>query len=164
MLEDPCAPWDWSHIRHRCLLEALRVLRRRDDAEDVVQEAMARAWRSRRSCRTPDAPLAWCLQITRNEAFRLLDRRRMPGRADANPHEEVPDPHSAAIPERTDERIDVRRAISSLAHDEKLLIALRYECDYSHPQIADWLDIPAATARVRLHRAHKRLELILKAS
>src|SRR5437588_1822924 len=68
--------WDWPLIRKRCADEALRILRRRQDAEEAVQEALARAWRSRASCRTPETPLPWCLQITRNEAFRAISRRR----------------------------------------------------------------------------------------
>jgi hypothetical protein len=38
----------------------------------VGSEALVRAW----SCRNPDDSLAWCLQITRNEAFRLISRQQ----------------------------------------------------------------------------------------
>src|SRR2546426_682468 len=67
---------DWASVRQRCVAEAARIVRRAEDAEEVAQEALARAWRSRASCRTPENPLPWCLQITRNEAFRLLARQR----------------------------------------------------------------------------------------
>src|ERR1700733_2756784 len=69
--------WNWSQIRERCSVEARRMLRQPQDAEEVVQEALARAWRSRRACRTPETPLPWCLQITRNEALRLMQRQRL---------------------------------------------------------------------------------------
>src|SRR5256714_2456768 len=68
---DEHPPWQWALARQRCLREARRILRNRDDAEEAVQEAMARAWRKRAACRTPSAPLPWLLQITRNEAMRL---------------------------------------------------------------------------------------------
>src|SRR5437660_527962 len=77
--------WDWALIRQRCAAEAVRILRRHHDAEEVVQEAMARAWRSRGSCQNPEAPLAWCLQITRNEALRLVGRQS--GRSSPEPLE-----------------------------------------------------------------------------
>src|SRR5256885_7155960 len=73
---DEHPPWQWAAARQRCLREARRILRNRDDAEEAVQEAMARAWRGRAACRTPAAPLPWLLQITRNEAIRLAARRR----------------------------------------------------------------------------------------
>ena len=68
--------WDWTLIRTRCRAEALRILRRPHDADDAVQEALARAWRSRHACRNPEAPIPWCLQITRNEAIRIIGRGR----------------------------------------------------------------------------------------
>jgi RNA polymerase sigma factor (sigma-70 family) len=58
-------------------------------------------------------------------------------------------------------RIDVGRALRNLTPDERVLIALRYGCDCSHSEIAARLEIPETTARVRLHRVHKRLESLL---
>lgn len=153
--------WDWSLIRKRCTSEAHKMLRGRHDAEEVVQEAMTRAWRSRSSCRTPDSPLPWCLQITRNEALRLLGQRNR-GRTDPLPEElELEDQYAHRDPERAVARIDVSRALHQLSIEEQELIALRYSHDFSHPEIAARLQIPEATARVRLHRAHKRLRSLL---
>ncbi len=154
--------WDWSLISRRCTLEALRMLRARHDAEEVAQEALVRAWRSRRSCRTPEAPLQWCLQITRNEALRVIGRRRAMRNGESfESVENVADSVLTAEGERTLTRVDVGRALRALSVDERRLIALRYAFDYSHPQIAAELEIPDATARVRLHRARKRLAVLL---
>lgn len=154
--------WDWSLIRMRCRAEALRILRRPHDAEDAVQEALARAWRSRHACRNPDAPIPWCLQITRNEAIRLIGRGRP--RASDEPLDEedhVEDAGAGRERLRVLLRVDVRRALENLPPHERQLIALRYLHDYSHSEIAAMLEIPEATARVRLHRVHKRLETML---
>jgi RNA polymerase sigma-70 factor (ECF subfamily) len=137
-------------------------LHRYHDAEEVVQEALARAWRSRESCRTPEAPLPWCLQITRNEALRLIGRRRVLSNAEPlGPDSEIEDQRATGEGERAVARLDVDRALQELAPQERLLITLRYEQDCSHPEIAAKLEIPEATARVRLHRAHKRLRVLL---
>jgi RNA polymerase sigma-70 factor (ECF subfamily) len=152
--------WDWSMIRKRCAIEAMRILRRHHDADEAVQEALARAWRSRASCRTPDAPLPWCLQITRNEAFRVI-RRRQAQACDPLDEIAVEDARARQAQPQTLVRIDVSRALGTLEPNERLLIALRYMCDYSHAEIAAQFDIPEATARVRLHRAHKRLASLL---
>jgi RNA polymerase sigma-70 factor (ECF subfamily) len=58
-------------------------------------------------------------------------------------------------------RIDISRTLKDLAPNERLLIALRYGYDWSNAEIADTLEIPEATARVRLHRLHKRLRAAL---
>jgi RNA polymerase sigma-70 factor, ECF subfamily len=151
--------WDWSLIRKRCSVEAARILRRSQDADEVVQEALTRAWRNRRSCRTPEAPLPWCLQITRNEAFRLIARRPVPEPLETASERE--DERARREPERVLGQVDVRRALQVLTPQEQLLIALRYVHDWSHPEIAERLQIPEATARVRLHRARKRLKTML---
>lgn len=155
--------WDWSLIRKRCNAEALRILRRPHDAEEAVQEALIRAWRSRHACRTPETPLPWCLQITRNEAIRLIGRRRRAG-ANLVPLEDgdlAEDPRASRDQPRALLRIDVSRTLKDLTPHERLMIGLRYGYDYSNAEIAETLDIPEATARVRLHRLHKRLHAVL---
>jgi RNA polymerase sigma-70 factor, ECF subfamily len=156
--------WDWSMIRQRCRAEALKIVRRPHDADEVVQEALTRAWRGAASCRTPEAPLPWCLQITRNEALRLIARRqRLPTSELPESDRELPDRRTGDESERALERVVVGRALAELRPEERLLISLRYEGGCSHPEIAAALAIPEATARVRLHRLHKRLQTILAA-
>jgi RNA polymerase sigma-70 factor, ECF subfamily len=155
--------WDWSLIRKRCNAEALRILRRPHDAEEAVQEALIRAWRSRHACRTPETPLPWCLQITRNEAIRLIGRRRRAG-ANVVPLEDddlAEDVRASRDQRRTLLRIDVSRTLKDLTPHERLMIGLRYGYDCSNAEIAETLEIPEATARVRLHRLHKRLQAVL---
>lgn len=151
--------WDWALIRKRCSVEALRILRRPHDAEEAVQEALARAWRSRHACRTPETPLPWCLQITRNEALRLMGRRSRTGEQ-VVPLEQgdlIEDNRASRDAPRAMLRIDVNRTLKELTPHERLMIALRYGYDCSNAEIAQTLNIPEATARVRLHRLHKRL-------
>jgi RNA polymerase sigma-70 factor (ECF subfamily) len=154
--------WDWSLIRTRCRVEAMRILRRPHDAEDAVQEALTRAWRSRHACRNPEAPIPWCLQITRNEAMRLIGRARPMAAAeslDEGDFGEDADAQQERL--RVLLRVDLHRALESLPPHERQLIALRYLHDFSHSEIAEMLEIPEATARVRLHRVHKRLGTLL---
>jgi RNA polymerase sigma factor (sigma-70 family) len=162
MSEDSGAPWDWPLIRNRCKTEALRILRRDHDAEEAVQEALVRAWRSRASCRTPEAPLPWCLQITRNEALRLISRKRGLEADLLESVNDVGDPRGTEQPEAALHRIDINRALKKLTPRERLLIGLRYEMDWAHHDIAATLAIPEGTARVHLHRAHKRLRTLLE--
>jgi len=128
----------------------------------VVQEALTRAWRHQSACRTPEAPIPWCLQITRNEALRLMVRRRALTPAEPlDASAELRDERALGEGERALTRIDLRRALGALTVHERVLISLRYDRDWSHPEIAAELGIPEATARVRLHRAHKHLKLQL---
>ncbi len=151
----PGTQWDWPLLHSRCRREAHRLLGDPHDAEDAAQEALARAWRKRHTCRTPGAPVPWLLQITRNEAFRILGRRR-----------DEPEPELGAYGGDsmgglcTDElaaRVDVRRAVSRLDPQDRVLLHLRYGQDLKQDSIADLLDTPEGTVKVRLYRARERL-------
>lgn len=149
-------------LRVRCEREAQRVLRNQQDAEDAVQEAMARAWRNRERCRSPDRPLPWLLQITRNEALRVRTRRG------SGPDEveielaEGRESHGDLGTDRLATNMDVRRALSRLPSRDRGLAYLRYDEDLPQHHIAKVLDIPEGTVKVRLHRLRQKLRTDLK--
>jgi RNA polymerase sigma-70 factor, ECF subfamily len=148
--------FEWDTARRRCLREARRILRDREDAEEAVQEAMIRAWRNQSSCRTPATPLPWLVQITRNEALRLAARRQ---RRQAN---EVAETAPERLPgesglDRMLETLATEQALSILRPEERTLIRLRYQEDLTQGQVAQRLGIPEGTVKVRLHRVRARL-------
>ncbi len=153
---------DWSAARERCLREAKRYTHGRADAEDVVQEALLRAWRTRTSLRNTGHPMPWLLQITRNEALRSLAR-------DGREHERAtlvaePEPREPGV-EWTDTalvRLDVEAAMRHLGEDERAMVNLRYAEELTHSNIADLMNIPVGTCKVRLHRLRKRLGALLR--
>jgi RNA polymerase sigma-70 factor (ECF subfamily) len=140
------------------MAEAGRVLDSPHDIEEAVQEALLRAWRGRGVCRTADAPGAWCAQIARNEALRLIGRRQRTAALELLESEEIADDAALGESDRAIRRIDVHRALRQLAPDQRLLIALRYLEDCTQPEIARKLRIPEGTAKVRLHRARGQLK------
>jgi RNA polymerase sigma factor (sigma-70 family) len=80
---------------------------------------------------------------------------------DLNGGDLLSEPWSHQESARVVARVDVHRALEALSPPERLLVALRYGYDCSHSEIAETLEIPEATARVRLHRIHKRLQSLL---
>lgn len=151
--------WDWDLARGRCLREARRILRSPAEAEDAVQNAFLRAWRNSASCRTPEAPLPWLLQITRHEALRIVRQNARPELAEGPAGEPAEDDSNlAGIPER----VDVDRALQELSHDDRRLLELRYNHDLTQPAVAAELGIPEGTVKVRLHRLRSRLRVALE--
>jgi RNA polymerase sigma-70 factor, ECF subfamily len=154
------AGWDWAWLRLGCLREARRLLPGAE-AEEAVQEALVRAWRLRNACRAPEAPLPWMLEITRNESRRLLARRAR--RIDR----ELVDPasldseaeHGELV--QTTTRVTVEQALRRLADDDRRLLRLRYSEDLTQAEVARRLGVPEGTAKVRLHRARRRLRRLL---
>lgn len=151
--------WDWEGLAKACRVEVSRVLGRSPDAEDAVQEALARAWRRRADCRTPWAPTSWVRTIARNEALRIVQRRKGEASLDEDPELAVDAEvaRAAEAAERVTERLSVRHVLETLPPLDRELIALRYEEDMSQPGIAEKLGLPEGTVKVRLHRIRARL-------
>jgi RNA polymerase sigma-70 factor (ECF subfamily) len=154
-------------MRAVAVREARRYLTTAHDIDEVVQEALVRAWRRRGTCRGADR-LPWMRQIARNEALRLLDRRRR-----RSEHELLDDATLLATivdDEATQEheelllRMEVERALRRLSIADRRLLALRYERDLSQPEVARMLGIPEGTVKIRLHRLRGRLRKALDAS
>lgn len=155
MAEPHDPPWDWAEVHARCLREARRFLNG-PDAEDAAQEAAIRAWSRRQSCRSPEARDAWVSQIARNEALRVLARRREGASLELAEDEPAP-PGSDPVT-----RLDVLAALGELSESERMLTAMRYFADMSQPRIAEVLGMPEGTTRVQLHRVRGKLRTALK--
>lgn len=139
--------WDWRRLTALALSEAARYLDN-DQAHDAAQEATIRAWRRAHTCSGPPEP--WLRTIARNEALRLLNRRR---------EEPLPDEweccgESDEPPYKTSE---ILAALADLNPSERLTIFLRYWSDKSDAEIAQLLAIPIGTVKIRLHRAREKL-------
>jgi RNA polymerase sigma-70 factor (ECF subfamily) len=149
--------WDWGGLRTRCYREAVRVLPRAD-AEEAVQEALVRAWLRRDACRSPEAPLPWLLEITRNEARRVLGRQARLGSLELHPAPREDDALAGAAV-----RLTVEQALGTLAERDRRVLHLRYAEDLTQVEVARRLGLPEGTVKVRLHRARGRLRRALEA-
>jgi RNA polymerase sigma-70 factor (ECF subfamily) len=160
--EEALAPvWDWSGARERCLREAQRYTRSTTDAEDVVQEALLRAWKTRTSLRNTTHPLPWLLQITRNEALRRVSRGSRERERSVLVEDPEPPPATGEWTDLAALRLDVSAAMRQLGQDERAMVNLRYAEELTHSTIADLMNIPVGTCKVRLHRLRKRLRVLL---
>ena len=134
------------------------MLRSRDEAEEVVQDAMLRAWRARDRCSQPDRPTPWVLAIVRNEARRRLSGHSPVYLEDMCVFEDAVRDGG----EHVELTIDVRSALKNLDYIDQALIEQRYGADLTYEMLAEAFGMPIGTVKVRLHRARKRLRAVLK--
>src|SRR5579863_5563168 len=130
------------------------------DAEDVVQEAMLRAYRGFDALRGSDVK-AWLLTIVRNchsTALKQQQRRALvplPEEHDARDGyamvETTPDPESAAM--RWDDERTLDRLISELPEEHREVLVLREIEDMNYREIAAVTSVPIGTVMSRLARA-----------
>lgn len=141
---------------------AYGVLHSREDAEDVAQEAAVRAYRSFASLRNRESFRAWLVRTT----WRLaLDRRRAQRRREAR--EQVayaerrsePTVEEVAAGRQAQER--VWRALDALPEKLRIVVVLAAIEGHGTREVAALLRVPEGTAKVRLHRARRRLQEML---
>ena len=124
---------------------------RRDDAEELAQEAFCRAWEKLPALRQPERLVSWLYRVAHNLAV-SEGRRPRPVTLPAEP---------AADPPRDDPGADVHGAVARLSEEHRAVVSLRHFAGLSHEEIARALGVPAGTVRSRLSRAYDRLRPLL---
>lgn len=155
----PHLPAAWSLARW--------MLRQPQDAEDAVQDAVLRAFKSFEG-HTGASPRAWLLAIVRNTCLTLIERRTAEGKvvvlADTAPgqerlHERVHDPAplADAVMIAHDERRRVHAAVAALPLQFREVLVMREFHELSYREIADAVGAPVGTVMSRLARARERV-------
>jgi RNA polymerase sigma-70 factor, ECF subfamily len=138
------------------------LLRRREDAEEVAQEALLRACRFFRGFHGGDVR-AWLLQIVRNTCYSRLEKdrpRELLVEFDEELHlQPVATPESIAIANNDRERLT--RALEALPSRFREVIVLREFEGCCYKEIAEIMSIPIGTVMSSLSRARRRLCLAL---
>lgn len=140
---------------------ALRLTNDEEDARDVVQDAYLRAYRSLDRFRGDARFSTWLYRIVANCASTTTGKRRRhrhdPLPDDVEVVEPRPDHDPAVQADVNDLRAALDRAIRDLPPRLRSVVVLRDVYDLPHDAIADELGISVSAAKVRLHRARRRL-------
>jgi len=141
------------------------LLRRREDAEEVAQEALLRACRFFRGFHGGDAR-AWLLRIVRNTCYSWLEKNRpreLMVEFDEELHPRpIATPESIAIADEDRERLS--RALESLPPRVREILVLRELEGCSYKEIAAVMSIPIGTVMSSLSRARRQLFSALTSS
>ena len=121
---------------------AYRMVGSREDARDIAQEAMARAYA--RWPRVRDKAGGWVAQVTTNLALDLLRRRN---RVTPAPTELNPDTAAQAA-----QRTDLVAALRRLPRRQRDVVVLRYLADLPETEVASTLGCSVGTVKQHAHR------------
>lgn len=123
-------------------------------AEDIVQEALLRAWRSRDALKDLGAARPWLLTIVRREHARLYERKRL---------EMVPlDAQVADTAGPENELVALRQAIRQLPLEYREPLVLQVLGGFSTKEIAHELALSPTAVLTRLFRARNKLRVICR--
>lgn len=145
-----------------------RILRQREDAEDVAQQVFLKAFRNLHAFQGKSRFSTWLYTI----AYRTALSQSQINKQEL--HSELKELHSASplsFPQlddmhAADIKLYVHKAIEALPEIDSVLISLFYLDECSIQEIVDITEMSEANVKVRLHRARKllkeQLELLLR--
>src|SRR5262245_45265718 len=168
--EDDSARFEALMRQHnRMLFRTARAILHDDaEAEDALQEAYLKAYGAMGSFRGDAKVSTWLARIVANEALQRL--RKQARRAaivplhssdDVDEINEIPEGSMSKTPEHSAERAEIRKLlekrIDALPDAYRPVFMLRAVEELSVEEVADVLQIPAATVRTRFFRARSLL-------
>jgi RNA polymerase sigma-70 factor, ECF subfamily len=150
---------------------ALRMTRNQADAEDLVQEAMLRAYRAFHTFEPGTNLKAWLFRILTNAYINTYRKRqREPQKVSSDEVEEFDlyqelkdhDPQFQETPESIvlDSLVDsdILQAIEDLPEQFRLAVMLSDVEGFTYAEMAEIMDVPMGTVMSRLHRGRKALQ------
>lgn len=146
---------------------AMVLLGNQADAEDVVQETFAGAFRGLRAFREQSSVKTWLTQILVRQAARLFRKNRAERRHTVLRLDPVAGgldqrPAAPSGERQADIRMDMSGAMLALVPEHREVIALRELQGMSYDEIAEAIGVPRGTVESRLFRARKALQGLLK--
>ena len=123
-------------------------------AEDVVQEALLRAWKSLDALREDTSAKQWLLTIVRRENARYFERKRL----ETVDIDNLTASQAALLAEQPNDELDeMRHAIYELEDDYREPLVLQVLMGYSTNEIAEQMGLKQGAVLTRLHRARAKL-------
>lgn len=130
-------------------------------AEDLVQEACLRAWKSLHTLQDVASARAWLMTIVRNEFYRHCKKN---SKAEQEWDERM-DTQLSMLSYESDESTDImalRQAIERLPDDYRESLVLQIDGGFSGDEIADITGVSRNTVMTRVFRARQKLRSILQ--
>ncbi|MGA2813770.1 MAG: sigma-70 family RNA polymerase sigma factor [Candidatus Acidiferrum sp.] len=153
--------------QQRVFAVASRILRKREDVEDISQQVFVKAYFSLKRFDQRAAFSTWLYKITVNECWDLLRKKKVrPLLYEADLSEEQSQQVTAAegsrstepdILERISARQRVEQLLSGLDHRDRMMLILKEVEGLSIEEIGDVMEINANTVKVRLFRARRKI-------
>ncbi|MGY3778289.1 sigma-70 family RNA polymerase sigma factor [Isobaculum melis] len=136
---------------------ALIYVGNEQDALDIVQETAFKITKKIHTLKDDKYFKTWAIRILIYTAYDLLDQTKKT----ENPFE-IEEISSINPTKRTDENLDLLKALEQLPILQKNSIVLYYFQDLSIKEVADFMAIPEGTVKYYLHEARNKLKKILE--
>ena len=153
-------------FRRELVVHCYRMLGSIDDAEDAVQETLARAWRGRGTFQRAISVRAWLYRIATNACLDAIERRKQARGIEADPAiGPIPDDVLGDESSEPEARYDARESVSLafltalqlLPPRQRAVLILRDVLAWRASEVAELLELSLPAVNSALHRARTRM-------
>lgn len=146
----------------------LKMVNNADDAEDLTQEAFAKAFNSLHKFDPKYAFSTWLFRIATNNCIDFIRKKRVQTISIDNPYESDegdtmsfdirdPDLNPNEVMLKNQRKEYIQMAVDKLPEKYKILVELRYFQELSYEEVAEELELPLGTVKAQLFRARELL-------
>ena len=151
----------------------LKMVNNTDDAEDLTQEAFAKAFNSLQKFDSKYAFSTWLFRIATNNCIDFIRKKRIQTVSIDTPYEnddgdsmrfDIRDPNlnPNEVMLKKQRKEYLKKAVAKLPAKYKILVDLRYFQELSYDEVAKELELPLGTVKAQLFRARELLSQELK--
>ncbi|MFV9551866.1 RNA polymerase sigma factor [Algibacter sp. PT7-4] len=133
----------------------IRIVKTKEDAEDILQESFIEAFKNLDSFRYESTFGSWLKRIVINKSINHLKIKRIPIIALEEQKNWIPEPEE--VKEEGLDISSIKNAIKQLPQGYQTIINLYLIEGYDHIEISDILGISTSTSKSQYHRAKKKL-------
>ena len=154
--------WLVKEHKHLAYTVAMRVLRNREEAEEVTQDAFVKVYQNLGGYEGTSKFATWLFSIAYRTAISKLRARR----TSTSDLDEIPETKAAgsdpATAELGDRRIALEYALGQLSPEDAVVVSLFYLHEQNVEEIVTATGLSASNVKVKLHRSRKKLFEILR--
>ena len=143
---------------------AIKIVKNREDAEEVVQDSFVRAFKALRNFKGSGKFSTWLYKIVYNTSLTKIRNKRvimdtLEAFPDSNFELDIPDNYTGSFEKlvQADQAALLKKALAVLSESEDLVIVLYYGCENTIAEIEHITGWKSSTIKIRLFRARQKL-------
>lgn len=140
---------------------AYSYVKNKDDALDIIQEAIYKGYKSYHKVKQPEYEKTWITKIVINTAIDFIKKNKNVISIDKSFIENAADLGNNYI-SNIEEKLAVERALQNLNEKQRAVVILKYFEDMKLDEIADILNVPISTIKSILYRTLEKMKIDLK--
>lgn len=150
-----------ARYRERYARFAVHMLGERDDAEEALQDAFVRAYRSLGQCADPGRFDAWLFRILANRCRTAGARRARRARTFIRDEVALGEASAEHPAERREWREEIQRALARLEPEQREAFLLKHVEDMEYTEMSRFTGVGVSALKMRVLRAREQLRTLL---